>query len=351
MTEITDRPSRIASTMSFGDHLDELRKRVFLAIVVPVPLMLILFFFAENIRNFLCEPLLSAMRANDITAQLTVLSPAETMMTDLKLSLALAVVISTPWVLWQGWKFVAPGLHQHEQRFVRLLLPGSGVLGILGLTLLYLVMLPLMLRVLVGFSISPATTTAAGMPPSPTQVAPATGATGLAILEQDPAAPSAGQSWVNASTRELRIALPVAGDSSKVEIASVALQHPGMLVAAFRLSEYLDFVLLFALGFALAFQLPIVLLLLSWIGVVNPKMLRKNRKYAFFTVIVLAAAIAPGDLLSLFVVAVPLYFLFEFSIWLIVLAPPSRVASGGVLSQFAERLRTKDGGEGNVGDE
>ena len=331
--------------MSFGDHLDELRKRVFLAVVVPVPLMLALFFFGGQIRTFLCEPLLLAMRTNNITAQLTVLSPTETMMMDIKISFILALVIAAPWVLWQLWKFVSPGLHQNEQRFVRLLLPGSGILALIGLTLLYYVMLPLMLTMLVSFSISPETKLDTNPSPTP-MTTPA-----MPMLKTDPASPQAGQSWINTTTRELRFALPIAGDTTQVEIASIALEHPGSLVASFRLSEYLDFILLFAMGFALAFQLPIALLLLSWVGIVNPTMLRKNRKYAFFGIIVLAAAIAPGDMLSLCVVAVPLVLLFEFSIWLIIFAPTSRVASGSVLSKFGVRFRTTRSREGNVGDE
>ncbi len=349
MTDSSDRttpPTRASSTMSFGDHLDELRKRVFLAVVVPVPLMLTLFVFGSHVRMFLCEPLLQAMRANDIAAQLTVLSPIETMMTDMKISLIGALVISAPWVLWQLWKFISPGLHHHEQRFVQLLVPGSGILAIVGLTLLYYVMLPLMLTVLVGFSVAPTTTAQANSVVSPNMTSST-----IQVLEVDPTSPRVGESWVNSTTHEMRVALPVAGDPTRVAIASVALEHPGSIVPAFRLSEYLDFVLLFAMCFALAFQLPVVLLLLSWIGVVNPKMLRKNRKYALFGVMVLSAAVAPGDVLSLVVVAAPLYLLFEFSIWLIVMAPPSRVATGSVLTEFGERFRSKSSNEGNVGDE
>ncbi len=343
---MTERAVRPASMMSFGDHLDELRKRVFLAVIVPVPLMLLLFVFASHIRMLLCAPLLDAMRANNLPAQLTVLSPIETMTTDLKISLIGALVIAAPWVIWQLWKFISPGLYQHEQRFVRLLLPGSGVLALIGLGLLYFVMLPLILTVLVSFSVAPSSLREASQSASATSASPA-----LRVVESDPELVHAGESWINATTRELRIALPVAGDAAHLEIASVALDHPGTLVSAFRLSEYLDFVLLFAMCFALAFQLPIALLLLSWVGVVNPSFLRKHRRYALFGVVVVAAAVAPGDALSLLVVAVPLYVLYEFSIWLIVMAPPSRVAAGSVLSTFGDRLRTRGSREGDVGDE
>lgn len=343
--------SRPEATMSFGDHLEELRRRVFLALVVPVPVMVLLFIFGANVRQFLCEPLLWAMRRNGIPAQLSVLSPTETIMADLKLSIILAIVVAVPWVLWQLWQFVAPGLHRSERRYVRLLLPGSGALALTGVALLYWVMLPLMLNVLVGFSIPPQQLLPAGAATdavartSPENPAP------MAFISGNPTAPRAGQMWINTATKQLCIAMPIEGDAAQVQIASVALENPGELVPSFRLSEYLDFVLLFAAGFALAFQLPIVMLLLSWLGIVHPDMLRRHRRYALFGVVVIAALIAPGDLLSLVIVAVPLYLLYEFSIWLIVVAPPSKVSGGRVLAQFSERLRVGRTREGDVGDE
>jgi sec-independent protein translocase protein TatC len=343
--------SRPEATMSFGDHLEELRRRVFLALVVPVPLMVVLFIFGADVRRFLCEPLLWAMRSNGIPAQVSVLSPTETMMTDLKLSLILAIVVAVPWVLWQLWQFVAPGLHRSEQRYVRLLLPGSGVLALTGVALLYWVMLPLMLNVLVGFSIPPQQVLPAGTTTSSTSSEVPASSAPIAFVNGNPAAPRAGEMWINTATKQLCIALPIEGEAEKVQVASVALENPGELVPSFRLSEYLDFVLLFAAGFALAFQLPIVMLLLSWIGIVQPEMLRRHRRYAVFGVAVIAALIAPGDLLSLVIVAVPLYLLYEFSIWLIVVAPPSKVSGGRVLSQFGERLRVGKTREGDVGDE
>ncbi len=343
--------SRPEASMSFGDHLEELRRRVFLALVVPVPLMVLLFIFGAEVRRFLCEPLLWAMRSNGIPAQLTVLSPTETMMTDLKLSLILAIVVAVPWVLWQLWQFVAPGLHRNEQRYVRLLLPGSGVLALTGVALLYWIMLPLMLNVLVGFSIPPQQVLPADSSVDATHGASAERSAPIDFIDGNPQMPRAGQLWVNTATKQLCIAVPVEGNAAQVRIASVALENPGELVPSFRLSEYLDFVLLFSAGFALAFQLPIVMLLLSWLGVVHPDMLRRHRRYALFGVVVVAALIAPGDLLSLVIVTVPLYLLYEFSIWLIVIAPPSRVSGGRVLEQFRERLRVGRTREGDVGDE
>lgn len=151
------------SFMSFGDHLEELRHRLMLALVVPIPLMIILFPFSDDLRNALCAPVISALESSGLPAQLQAMNPAETLTTDLKLSIILALVLSCPWVLWQAWKFIEPGLYLNERRFIHLLIPGSAGLTLAGLGFLYFVMLPLMLQVLISFGV-PGPTDAFGIP-------------------------------------------------------------------------------------------------------------------------------------------------------------------------------------------
>jgi len=82
-------------------------------------------------------------------------------------------------------------------------------------------------------------------------------------------------------------------------------------------SSYLSFLLTFLLTFGLVFEMPVVLLALIRTGVLTPKTLAKKRKYAFFIIIVLAALVSPTpDLLTWTLVAGPMYFLYEISIWL-----------------------------------
>ena len=131
--------------MSFGDHLDELRHRLILSLAVPLPLMILLFPFADELRAILCAPVFEALTASGLPAQLQAMSPAETLGTNLKLSVIFALVFTGPWILWQAWKFIQPGLYNQERHFVHLLLPGSAILTVSGLALLYYVMLPLML--------------------------------------------------------------------------------------------------------------------------------------------------------------------------------------------------------------
>ena len=137
--------------MSFGDHLEELRRRMVYALAAPIPLFIIIFFFSDTLVEWLLLPVYDVLRAHDLPTALQVLSPPEFLLAKLKLSLIAAIVLTTPWIIYQGWRFVAPGLYQHERRFIYLLFPGSFILSIAGLLLLYFVMLPLMLHVLVMF--------------------------------------------------------------------------------------------------------------------------------------------------------------------------------------------------------
>ncbi|MFM7809112.1 MAG: twin-arginine translocase subunit TatC, partial [Planctomycetota bacterium] len=152
--EGTQEPAQ-PGVMTLGDHLEELRRRVFWSVVVPVPVAVAAFVWAEPIRDAICEPAMKALRAHDLPAQLQVLSPVETLGADLKLSLVAAIVLGAPWILLQVWKFIEPGLYAHERRFVRLLVPMSAALTVAGLALLHFALMPMMLDVLVSFGSEP----------------------------------------------------------------------------------------------------------------------------------------------------------------------------------------------------
>ncbi|HWB18700.1 MAG TPA: twin-arginine translocase subunit TatC, partial [Phycisphaerales bacterium] len=99
-----------------------------------------------------------------------------------------------------------------------------------------------------------------------------------------------------------------------------------------------SFVLMLLLGMAIAAQLPVVVMLLGWIGMVTPEFLRKNRRYALFLTAVAAAVITPtGDPFSLLLLWVPLYGLYELGLILLVLAPAHAVAEGRVISRIWRR--------------
>lgn len=346
--------SALGILMSFGDHLEELRKRILLGIIVPVPAAILLFAFAGQIRSFLCIPLVDAMLANGLPGTLQVMSPLETLMIDMKLSLIGAFIIGAPWVLWQAWLFIRPGLYQHERRFVRLLLPGSALLAVAGASLLYWVILPAMLTILVGMSAPPATMATKDASVTGDAAALVAAIPALPTLAADPANPRAGQAWINTAAHAVHVAVP-AGDANDadagVQIMAIPLTRPGEISQSFRLSEYLDFVLTMFLCVAIAFQLPVAMLLLSWTGLVRAEWLRSKRRFALLGVVLAAAVISPGDVLSLFMLAVPLYLLFELSLVLMDVATPRAVARGTVLSGTIARMRGGRATDGAEGDE
>jgi sec-independent protein translocase protein TatC len=329
------RPENEFGTMSFGDHLEELRTRMLLALAAPLPVAIVAFFFAEDILRWLCQPLFAALRERDLPAMLQVLGPAETIMTHLKISVVTALVISAPWILWQAWRFVQPGLYRHERRFVYFLLPGSGVLTAAGVLLYYYVMLPLVLAVLVGFGASmdllPATPEAASEPPVAIDLPL------LPVLTQHPAAPAVGSMWIVGGAVFIAVpGAPTGEDGApEIEIRRVPLGSDGVIAQQFQLTNYVGFVLLFGLGTVLAFQMPLVVLLLGWLNLVTVDWLRAHRKYAIFVCAVIAAVLTPPDPWSMVAMLVPLYLLYELGMVLLRVAPASRVASGAVFSRRA----------------
>jgi len=344
-------PSDPGGVMSFGDHLEELRHRLILALAVPLPLAVAIFAVSNQIRAILAAPLYAALEARKLPTQVQALSPVETITTDLFLSVVFALVLSAPWLLYQLWRFVEPGLYPHERRFVRFLFPSSALLTVAGLALLYWVMLPLMLLFLVGFGQSgPTTTLARGAPQALLAegaegvdaiegALPATGAAlpSIPILRTPPAAPQPGQWWIDEASAQLQVALPVGED--RVEIRSVTLARDRSVMPIFRLREYIDFVLLLALAVSIAFQMPLVILLLGWVGIVEPPGLRRNRRYALLACAVIAAVLTPPDFISMFLLLGPLYGLYELGIVLLVTLPPQRIGRGSAVRDAIDRVR------------
>lgn len=319
--------------MSFGDHLEELRFRLILCLVVPLPLAIVLFAFASGIRNFLTEPALRAMAANGLPARMQALGPAEVLTTDLKLSLVGAIVLSAPWILWQAWKFIEPGLYLNERRFIHLLIPGSAGLTLAGLGFLYFVMLPLMLQVLISFGV-PGPTDAFGIPDGQDRIEriETSGAALFPIRTEPPANPAPGEVWINPETSELVMVVPVRDDEERFELLSTSLNRAGTIAQEFRLGEYIGFVLTLALAVAIAFQMPLVILLLGWVGLADRRFLQRNRRYALLICALLGAILTPADVLSMILLLIPLYLLYEVGILLLRFAPADRVARGALFS-------------------
>ena len=250
--------------------------------------------------------------------------------------------------LWQAWKFIEPGLYRQEKRFVRFLVPGSALLTITGIAFLYFVMLPLMLQVLISFGI-PGPENAFGIPDPETRIeaTAADGATVLPVLTDPPTDPAPGQAWVDPVTRSLMVVVPTTADGTSYELLSTPLGREGTISQEFRLGEYIGFVLTLAIAITIAFQMPLVIVLMGWIGIARRSFLTRNRRYALLICAVLGAILTPADIVSMVLLFVPLYLLYEFGILLLAVAPAEKVASGTLIPGLGgDGSRTsKDDGE------
>lgn len=131
----------------FIAHLIELRDRLLRVVIVVSLLFIPLFYFANDLYAWLSEPLLRYLPGGRMLA-IDVITP---IFTPLKLALVTAIFIGIPYILYQLWAFIAPGLYQHEKRIALPLLVSSIVLFYAGMAFAYYVVFPLVFEFLTGF--------------------------------------------------------------------------------------------------------------------------------------------------------------------------------------------------------
>jgi sec-independent protein translocase protein TatC len=139
----------IDTTMSLGDHLEELRIRLILALVGLVVGSVICLIFCPKIIAFIEKPYLKAMGQQ---ATLQTLAPADGIISYIKIALISGLILSSPWVFYQLWMFVAAGLYPHERRYIYLATPFSAALFVTGALFFIRVVAPLTLKFLVNFN-------------------------------------------------------------------------------------------------------------------------------------------------------------------------------------------------------
>lgn len=311
--------------MSFGDHLEDLRRRLILSLLGVVPIFCVAFAFGRPILGLLIEPAREALVAGGQPSPLLATGPFETFGSVVHIAFVATILLGSPWILYQLWAFISPGLYAHERRFVHILIPFSGVLVLVSLVFMYLAILPVVLTFFIGFS--------GGIDaPEPRMGALPEGVVLpiIPVLDFDPIDAPVNSIWVNSDLWQLRVAVPDPKGSSDgtpaLKVKSVEIVDAQGIIQQYRISEYIKTLLNLALGFGIAFQTPVVVIMLGWVGIINPYVMSKYRKYAIAICTVVGAVLTPADPISMLLMAIPLYMLYELGLFVLRVMPASRVA-------------------------
>jgi sec-independent protein translocase protein TatC len=324
-------------TMSFGEHLEELRRRLIWALVSLAPLFVVALVFGEQILEFLMRPARAQLHAAGLPAVFLQTNPIELLSAWLKVSMIVTIGVGIPLIIVQAWLFVAPGLYAHERRFAKILLPLSVLMAGLGLAFLYYVMLPAMLAFLIHFGMNLGAPRVEVAPPPPGVVLPQ-----APILHADPPDPPPGGYWFNDRLQEFRF--NAAPEGAPANVWGWPVLRLAGVVQQYKISEYVGLLFTTGLAFIVGFQTPVVVLLLGWLGIFDLRFFAKNRRYAVFLAAVAAAILAPSpDPFSMVILALPLYALYELGLVLLRYLPAERVVRG-----FGARRRDRSESEGEA---
>jgi sec-independent protein translocase protein TatC len=223
--------------MSFFDHLVELRKRLVVSSLAIGVGMMIGVAVAQKVFAYIARPMQAALRAANLQDKLVYTSPTGAINLIITLGLYLGLVIALPVVLYQFWLFVAPGLYKHERQAITTFIISATGLFVSGVAFGYFVMLPYILKFLIGFR--------------------------------------------------------------------------GPFVPLISINEYFDLILMVLLGLGALFEMPVIIFFLSIFGIVTPKFLWKNFRYAMLLITIVAAIITPTpDALTMLIFMAPMVVLY-----------------------------------------
>jgi sec-independent protein translocase protein TatC len=251
-----DKQSVEEARMTFVEHLYDLRKRLRTAALIFIVVTIASFFFAEKYFDLLTRPARMAWTAALGREPVFVFTnPTEPFWVYTKLAMYAAILIASPAVIWQLWKFVAPGLYRKEKRMALVVTIATAGCFIGGAIFGYVLISKPALTFLFGLS------------------------------------------------------------------QTVTGTLPFKIEPMVKMEELVGFMLAMLLGTGVAFELPVVLAVLGWLGLVTARSLWKFNKYALILSAVVGGILTPGpDVLSQMLMAGPLFGLFQVSIvvvWLI----------------------------------
>lgn len=248
--------------LSFGDHLEVLRRMLFRIIAVAGVIAVVVFCFKETTFSMLLAPsewdfvtyraieqVLQAMgfdfHFEPYHVQLIATELQSQFMTHISTAVYLGLLAASPYIMYELFRFISPALYENERRYsVRVTLT-IYVLFVLGVLLTYFVLFPISFRFLGTYSVAESVT------------------------------------------------------------------------STITIDSYISSMLSLTLVMGAVFQLPVICFILGKLGLINSTLLARYRRHAFVLLMVIAAIITPPDIMTLVLVSLPLYMLYEVSIWVV----------------------------------
>jgi sec-independent protein translocase protein TatC len=222
---------------TFISHLIELRTRLMHALTAVLVAFVVLFLYpgAGPIYDFLAAPLMHALPEGTRMIATGVITP---FMVPMKVTALVAFMVALPYVLFQAWSFIAPGLYEHEKKFAVPLIVASTALFLVGVAFCYYFVFGTVFRFINNFS-------------------------------------------------------------------------PKSITPAPDIEAYFSFVITMFVAFGVTFEIPIAVVILVRSGLVSVEKLAAARPYVIVGAFVAAAVVTPPDVLSQFMLALPMCLLFE----------------------------------------
>lgn len=249
--------------MSFLEHLEELRWTLVRSAIAVVACMVVAFIF----KSFIFDTIILAPKdpgfityrffcwlgtathveelcVTDLDFSLQNIQMSGQFMTHLMVSFIAGLIVAFPYVLWEFWRFIGPGLHQGERKAVHGFVASASLLFLVGVAFGYYVLAPLSVQFFGTYRVSEAVRN------------------------------------------------------------------------TISLDSYIGIVTSVTIWTGVVFEMPLVVVVLSRIGLIGPAFLRTYRKHALVVILIIAAILTPPDVVSQLVVSAPLMLLYEFSILL-----------------------------------
>jgi len=242
MTDPATKDDELAGTeQPFVQHLFELRDRLLKAIYGIAIVFLVLVFYPgpSQLYDYLAMPLVRSLPEGSKMIAVGVVSP---FLVPIKVSVMAAIAVALPWILYQIWAFVAPGLYRHEKKLVMPLLAASTLLFYTGAAFCYFFVF--------------------------------------------------GQAF-----------------------PAIQKMAPISVAVSPDIEAYLDFVITMFIAFGVAFEVPIVVVILARMKIVSVEQLKKFRSYFVVAAAAVAGLVTPPDPVSMLALLIPICILYEMGIW------------------------------------